>query len=64
MNRSGPGQGPDGHWTEPDLDRNRHDRCHSCRGDGKHAPLGVSSAAAGLVEVGDIGPGTVWTGVE
>ena len=62
--RSAPGQGPGDHGTEPDLERDRHGGRHSCRGDRKHAPLGVSAAAARLVKVGDIGPDTVETGVE
>ena len=64
MNQRGHGHGPGDRRTEPELDRNRHARRHSCRCERKHTPLGVSPAAAGLVEVGDVSSSTVGPGVE
>ncbi len=64
MDRSGEGLGRKDERTESDLDRGRTGRRGSGRGNGKHASLRVRAAAAGLLQVGRIGPGPMGIGVK
>jgi hypothetical protein len=64
VDRSGEGLGRKDERAESNFDRGRSGDRGIRRGDGKHAPLGVCAAAAGLLEVSRVAPGTVRIGVK